>query len=183
VAVFQTKSEEDLWITYIVFPKPNIAVVATDKDYLREVLARTDGQSGERALPGTLAEWKHVNTQAKFWAVRHYRKEGAETDPTSPFVHRPGSTPDHKAIGLTFSFDPEKSSTATVTYLSADEDGLQRFQKIYFAERGPALTGMHVRYRESESGAVEGSYDLEQIESANYFIFVLEALLGHAIYL
>jgi hypothetical protein len=57
------------------------------------------------------------------------------------------------------------------------------FQKTYFAEHGPALTEMHVRYREPEPGAVEGSYDLDQTESTSYFVFVLEALLGHAIYL
>jgi hypothetical protein len=42
---------------------------------------------------------------------------------------------------------------------------------------------MHIGYREVEPGALEGSYDVEQIESADYFVFVLEALLGHAIYL
>jgi len=42
---------------------------------------------------------------------------------------------------------------------------------------------MHAQYRETEPGAVEGFYDLAQIESASYFVFVLEALLGHAIYL
>jgi hypothetical protein len=182
-AVIQGKSEEDLWTAYVAFPKPNVAVVATDKDYLREVLARMGGKKAERALPDTLAEWKHVNTHAQFWAVRHYRKIGAEKDPTSPFGHCPGSTPDDKAIGLTFSFDAEKSATATVTYLSADENSLQRFQKTYFAEHGPALTEMHVRYWEPEPSAVEGSYDLDQIESGSYFVFVLAALLGHAIYL
>jgi hypothetical protein len=30
---------------------------------------------------------------------------------------------------------------------------------------------------------LRGTYNLEQAESAQYFIFVLEALLGHAIYL
>jgi len=64
VAVFQGKSEGDLWTTYVAFPKSNIAVVATDKDYLREVLGRIDGKQGVRALPATLTEWKHVNTLA-----------------------------------------------------------------------------------------------------------------------
>lgn len=59
---------------------------------------------------------------------------------------------------------------------------LQTMQKTYFAERGPALTEMHVRYSEVDPGALEGSYDLEQIESVQYFVFVLEALLGHAIH-
>jgi len=44
------------------------------------------------------------------------------------------------------------------------------------------VTQMHMRYREVEHGAFQGSYDLDQIESADYFVFILEALLGHAIY-
>ena len=40
-----------------------------------------------------------------------------------------------------------------------------------------------MRYREVEPGIVEGSYDLSHIESAELFAFVLEALLGHAVYL
>jgi hypothetical protein len=183
VAVFEGKSEEDLWTTYIVFPKTNVAIAATNEGYLREVLARIDGNRGERALPETLPEWKHVNTSAQFWAVRHYRITGAETDPTSPFNRTWGKTPDSQAIGLTFSLDLDKSKTATITYLSGDENGLQRFQKKYFTERGPAVTQMRIQYREVEPGALEGAYDVEQIESADSFVFVLEALLGHAIYL
>jgi hypothetical protein len=182
VAVFEGKSEEDLWTTYIAFPKPNIVVAATNEDYLREVLARIDGKHGERALPDSLPEWKHVNTDAQFWAVRHYRKRGTETDPTSPFNGAWGKPSDPQAIGLTFHFDPDQSKTATITYLSGDENSLQRFKKQYFTERGPAVTQMHIQYREGEPGALEGSYDVEQMESANYFVFVLEALLGHAIY-
>ena len=182
ISVFEGKSEEDVWTIYIAFPKPNIAVVATNEDYLREVLARIDGRHGERALPDTLPEWKHVNTDAQFWAVRHYRKTGAETDPSSPFNRAWGKTSDPQAIGLTCSFDPDRSMTATITYLSGDKDSLQSFQKRYFTESGLAITQMHIRYREVEPGALEGSYDVDQIESADSFVFVLEALLGHAIY-
>jgi hypothetical protein len=183
VAVFENKSEEDMWTTYIAFPKPNIAVAATNEDYLREVLARIDGKIGERALPDTLSEWKHVNTDAQFWAVRHYRKTGAETDPSSPFNRGWGKTSDPQSIGLTFAFDPNRSKTATITYLSGDENSLQRFREQYFTERSSAVTQMHIQYRQVEPGVLGGSYDLEQMESAQEFVFVLEALLGHAIYL
>jgi hypothetical protein len=181
VAVFQEKSEEDILTTYVAFPKPNIAVVATNEDYLREILARMNGKQGERALPATLPEWKHVNPRAEFWAVRHYQKTGAERDPTSPF--NAGAEGDNRAIGLTFSFDPDKSKAAMITYLSGDKNSFQRFQREYFAERGPAVTQMHVQYSEVDSGALEGSYDIEAIESADLFVFCLEGLLGHAIYL
>lgn len=181
VTVSQVKSEEDVWTTYVAFPKPNIAVAATDRGYLEEVLARIDGKSGERALPDTLPEWKHVDIHAQFWAVRHYRKLGAETDPSSPSNGGWGKTSDPQAIGLTFSFSPDRSKTATLTYLSGDGESLQRLQG-YFAERTPAITQMHAHYRQVEQGVFEGTYDVDQIESAEYFVFILEGLLGHAIY-
>jgi hypothetical protein len=183
VIVFQEKSEEDTWTTYVAFPKPNIAVVATSEDYLREVLARINGKQGARALPANLPEWKHVNTHAEFWAVRHYQKTGAEQDPSSPFNRGWGKTSDPQAIGVTFSFDPNKSKAATITYLSPDETRLQRIKREYFATRGPAETQMHIQYREVEPGALEGTYNIEQLETADAFAFVLEGLLGHAIYL
>ena len=183
VAMFEGKAEEDSWTNYVAFPKPNIAVVATSEDYLREVLARINGKQGERALPDTLPEWKHFNRHAQFWAVRHYQHAGAQTDPTSPFVQGAGERSDLMAIGLTFSFDPNRSKTATITYLSRDENSFQRFEKLYFSERSPATTAMHIQYRQMQPEALEGSYDLEEIESAQYLVFILEGLLGRAIYL
>jgi hypothetical protein len=183
VAVFEGKAEEDTWTTYVAFPKPNIAVAATSEDYLREVLARINGKQGERAMPDTLPEWKHVNRHAQFWAVRHYQQARTHTDPTSPSVQGAGERSDLQAIGLTFSFDPNRSKTATITYLSGDQNSFQRFEKLYFSERSPATTAMHIQYHQVQPEAIEGSYDLDSIESVQYFVFILEGLLGHAIYL
>jgi hypothetical protein len=183
VIVFQERLEEDIWTTFVAFPKPNIAVAATNEEYLREVLARMNGKRGARALPESLPEWKYVNTHAKFWALRHYDKKGASSDPTSPFAGENSSViADDHAIGLTFYFDPDKSTTATVTYLSGDEKSLQNVQKHLFPiESEPGAREMHIRYREIAPGVVEGSYDLEHIESAEIFTFVLVALLGHVV--
>jgi hypothetical protein len=41
---------------------------------------------------------------------------------------------------------------------------------------------MNIRYVQVAPGIVEGSYDLNHIESAKLFVFALETLLGHAIY-
>jgi len=183
VIVFQEKLEEDIWTTFVAFPKPNIAVAATNEEYLREVLARMNGKRGARALPESLPEWKYVNTHAKFWALRHYDKKGASSDPTSPFAGENSYLiADDHAIGLTFYFDPDKSKTATVTYLSGDEKSLQNVRKHLFPiESEPGAREMHIRYREIAPGAVEGSYDLEHIESAEIFTFVLMGLFGHAV--
>jgi len=184
VTVFKQKSEEDVWTTYVAFPKPNMAVVATDEGYLQAVLTRINGKQGERALPETLPEWKYVNTQAQFWAVRHFQNSGGKACLTSGFSSvTPDRKPDKRAIGLAFSFDPDKSKTATVTYLSGDEQTLQAIQNGLFNPHEPGVSEMHARYREAQHGALEGAYNLEKLESARYFILVLEALLGHEIYL
>jgi hypothetical protein len=182
VSIFQEKREEDIWTTFVAFPKPNIAVAASSEEYLREVLARINGKRGDRALPEGLPEWKYVNTHAAFWAVRHYDKTGASTDPSSPFLGKNGLIADAQALGLTFYFDPDKAETATVTYLSGDKNILSNVQKNLFpAQYEPGAREMHIRYREIAPGIVEGSYDLGHIESAEAFTFFLLALLGHVI--
>ena len=177
---FEERLEQDTWTTFVAFPKPNIAVAATNEEYLREVLARINGKRGERALPENLPEWKYVNRNAAFWAVRHYDKMGASTDPTSPFAAKSYLTlRDDQAIGLTFSFDPDKSKTATVTYLSADKNILPMVQENLFeVEHEPGGREMHTRYREISPGIVEGSYDLDHIESGEVFIFLPDGAPG-----
>lgn len=185
VAVFQEKMEEDTWTTFVAFPKPNVALAATNEQYLQQILARLDGRNGERALPDNLPEWKHVHVHARFWALRHYDKHQAALDPTLPIGGgRAGNVTDDQAIGLTFSFDPANSKAAILTYLSADKNIYPNVQKNLFpVESEPGAKEMHIRYHEVEPGVVEGSYDLANIESAQLFAFVLENLLGHAIYL
>jgi hypothetical protein len=85
---------------------------------------------------------------------------------------------------VTFSFDPANSKTATLNYLSADMNIYPNVQKNLFpVESEPGAKEMHIRYHEIALGVVEGSYDLANIESAQLFAFVLENLVGHAIYL
>ena len=64
--MFREQLEDDVWTTFVAFSKPNIAVAATNEEYLREVLARINGKRGARALPETLPEWEYVNSQAAF---------------------------------------------------------------------------------------------------------------------
>ena len=48
----------------------------------------------------------------------------------------------------------------------------------YFAERIPAITQIHAHYRQVEPGIFEGTYEVDHMESAEYFVFILEGLLG-----
>ncbi|KAA6460093.1 hypothetical protein DYQ86_13650 [Acidobacteria bacterium AB60] len=182
VEIFQDKVEQNILTTYVVFPKPDLAVVATDEGFLREVLSRINGKQGERALPDTLPEWKHVDTSAAFWAVRHYSKDQASRFPLLPSACRAGHAADEKPVGLTFSFTPRASSPATIDYLSGDKDYLHCIQEELFRKNEQGVAEMRMQYSEAQNGVMEGSYHLDEIESARYFLFVLEALLGHPIF-
>ncbi len=182
VEVFQDKVEENILTTYVVFPKPDVVVVATDESYLREVLARINGKQGERALPDTLPEWMHVDTSAAFWALRHFPKTETAQRSLLPSACRVGHSTDEKPVGLTFSFTPGASNLATIDYLSGDEDYLRCIQKELFRQNERGVAEMRMQYNEPQNGMLEGSYNLDEIESAQYFLFVLEALLGHPIF-
>jgi hypothetical protein len=177
VWVFQDKTETGTLTSYVAFPKPNVAVVATDEDYLRDVLARIGGKRGERALPDTLPEWKHVDATAEFWALRH-----SPTADVCSVLPPDCHAENQKPIGITFSFSPGTSKLATIDYLSADDDTLRCIQKELFSRNERGVSEMHAQYSEAQQGVLEGTYNLEEIESAEYFSFVLEALVGHPIF-
>jgi hypothetical protein len=80
VAVFQEKMQQDIWTMYVDFPAKNIVVVATNRDYLGEVLARMRAPGTPRAFPEALAEWKYVDTQAEFWGMRHFDRSHSQLD-------------------------------------------------------------------------------------------------------
>lgn len=182
VQVFQEKSEGNIQTIYVAFRRPDVVVVATDESYLREILARMSGKQDERALPDSLPEWRHVDTSAAFWAVRHFPKAEAANGGLLPEACRVGHSTDEKPIGLTFSFSPGASNLAMIDYLSGDEAYLGCIQKELFRQNERGVAEMRIHYGEEKSGVLEGSYNLDELESAQYFVFVLEALLGHPIF-
>src|SRR5262249_28009630 len=88
VAEFEEKLEQDIWRFFVTLPAPNVLLCATNQAFLTEVLIRMRNKAATRALLETLPEWKHVNKGAKFWALRHYDKDQAQHDPTSPLSGR-----------------------------------------------------------------------------------------------
>ena len=172
VAVFQRRFEEDMWPIFVAHPLKNVLIVATNREYLQEVLARIRGDIGQRALPETLPEWKHVNRKAKFWGLRHFNKGDAGADPSSPFGgKRTANMPDELAIGLTFEGTPNEQQSATIRYLSANPEILRMVEANLFpANAEPAETrGLQSRYRDVGPDAVEGSFTLDHFDPVNYF--------------
>ena len=185
VAVFIQKLEEDVWTAFVAWPKPNVLVIATNREYLRDVLARIGSAAGPRALSDELPEWKYVNTRARCWGLRHYDKNQANLDPTSPFGEdKPTNFPDDQAIGIVFNFDAAPGDAATITYLSGAKDVLEIVQAGLFpVESDPdSIKDLRIHYREIAPGVVRGSFDLVHSEPVWYFTLVLMAVLGHAVY-
>jgi len=184
-AVFQEKWRQDVWTTFVVFPAKNILVVATNQDYLSEVLIRMRTPGITRAFPESLEEWKYVDTQAEFWGMRHFDRSQSQLDPTSPFGGmKPANVPDERAVGLIYKCDPGKDMKATLVYLSGDKRRIKdierdRFPKSTEVENTAAL---HIEYRDIGPEAILSSYDLSRPRPLNWFMFVFMMYLGHGVY-
>jgi hypothetical protein len=185
IAVFQEQSENDIWTTYVAFPQRNVVIVATNKDFLQEVLIRIRGAGKQRAFPETLPEWQYVNMKAQFWGLRHFDRTQAKEDPTSPFGgKKTANLPDEQAIGLTYQFDPNLGKKASLTYLSDQKNEIRKIEEERFPiSSEPADTaGLHIQYRELSPGVIQTTYDLTHSGPFGWFFFVFMGSLGHAIY-
>jgi hypothetical protein len=126
---------------------------------------------------------KYVNTNARFWGLRHYDKSQTQFDPSSPY-RKSTDFPDEQAVGLTFVFDPESGRSATVTYLSGNLSiGSKPSDSPLSMAHAPEAKGLDIKIRELSPGVLEGSYSLERLQAVQFFLFVLVGTLGHAIYL
>lgn len=58
---------------YVTSPGDSVLLVATDKMFLQTVLDRIDSKESlaRRALPDSLPEWKYLDTNKKYWSLRH----------------------------------------------------------------------------------------------------------------
>jgi hypothetical protein len=185
IAVFEEPSEQDIWTSYIAFPQKGVVLVATNEQFLREMLSRMRNPQRERALPPSLPEWKYVNTRAQFWGVRHFDKQQAKQDPTSPFGGRKSANlPDDGAIGLTYQCSPSRERKATLTYLSSSRAEIGKIEEGRFpsSSEPQETAGLHIQRRELEPGVIQSTYDLSRSGPLNWFFFVFMGSVGHAIY-
>jgi hypothetical protein len=181
--VIKQKFEEDAWNFYFAIPRPNIILTATDRAYLEEVLKRMamKQKPTDRALPENLPEWKHVDRKAKSWGMRHYDKLNAKNDPSTPLTteKRAANTPDPKAIGLVFAYDPAKENLISVKYLSDNEDAARIAAMGWTHE----TEGLEPRIQEKVKGVVDISVELKNERVKGMFLMVFLAAVGHAVYI
>ncbi len=92
-------------------------------------------------MPNSLHEWTYVNKKAQFWGLRHYDRQQAKYDPTSPFEGKKSANfPDEGAIGLTYQCDA-KTRRATVTYLTAAGADTRKIAADRFPDAGEPVQG------------------------------------------
>jgi hypothetical protein len=181
VIAFDEKMEKDIWHILFARPSPEVLLCATDVSYLAEVFRRMRQREEPRALPPDLREWRQVDTHARFWAIRHFKRPvGMLRDLTSPF-HPIGAggpnQPDEDAIGLTFSFD--SGDTAHIKYLSRNKHALQLTRKGWGNLSSVGLPAPKIH--EAAPGVVEVTIDVKAEGASRGFLFILLAALGHGI--
>jgi hypothetical protein len=181
-----TVFEEDweaIWTFQVIFPQPDVLMVCSNRDYAQEVLKRMRQSALDRALPPTLPEWNYVNTDAPFWGMRHFDRAQAELDPTSPFGGRKAANiPDEQGIGLVFSFGPERSNATTITYLSDDRNISEKLKNYERSRHDETGDDFHLNLTQLKPGILQFSCPISTHGQLLDFFFILEGVLGHAIY-
>jgi len=180
VMMFEEKLEEDIWKIFVAIPQPDVLLCATDRGFLSETLNRMQQKGEKRALPETLPEWQQVDTGAKYWAVRHYDKDDAQSDPSSPLsgVQMAANEPDTQAVGIVFDFDPGRSKAAKIRYLSASKKALRIATKLFNHPNEQFTPSI----RQAGPGVIEILVTFDNPGSV-MFIFILYGALGHGVYL
>ena len=167
--------------TYLLaFPKPNVLLIANNRNYLVEVLERMEQKKMPRALPNELPEWKFLDANARFWGLRHYDPAQAKKDPTSPLGGDSAYVQgDPKAIGVLFALDPKRERSLVVTSFSRDEAKTKAE-----ASRGHAVSEPQdgVRYevglRNPAPGVLEEVYTLDRSSTLDYCLLAIQFALG-----
>ena len=182
VLVMQSENAE--WTYFLALPRPNVLLVANNRQYMQEVLERLAHKKAPRALPDQLPEWRFLDANARFWGLRHYDPTQAEMDPTSPLGEDRTFDPgDPKAIGVLFALDPKNERRLVITSFSGDEA----------KARAEASTGRsvaepqdgvkyEVKLRNPEPGILEEIYTLDRTTTLDYSVLTILFALGRGMY-
>jgi hypothetical protein len=180
VLVSEEKSEGAVFTRILAIPRSNILLVANNRKYLREVLARMSQKRIPRALPDQLPEWQFLDINTRFWGLRHYDPTQAKLDPSSPLGEDRTYVPsDPNAIGALFALDPNNERSLVITSLSGDEAAVKaeasRGKNVDEPEGGVKF---EVILRSPKPGVLEQIYPLDRTSTLEYSILAIEFELG-----
>ena len=94
--------DEDRWIAQA---RPDLLVLVKRRELLTEILQRMAAGSKTQALPDNLPEWRHVDSSAPFWGLRHYTAQSKPKRGEQGFNTAELPLPDGGAVGVTVRFD------------------------------------------------------------------------------
>jgi hypothetical protein len=180
VLVIHEKSEEAEWSYYLALPQPRVLLVANNRQYLQEVLARIAQKKVPRALPDQLPEWRFLDANARFWGLRHYDPTQAKVDRTSPLGGDSALVPsDPKAIGVLFALDPKNERTLVVTSFSANDGKVtaeaSKGRSVVEPQDGVEY---EVKLRNPKPGVLEEIYTLDRTSTLDYSLLGIQFALG-----
>ena len=184
VLIDEEKSEGDVETRLLAFPRPNVLLVANNRQYLEEILTRMAQRKTPRALPAQLPEWQFLDANARFWGLRHYDPAQAKLDPTSPLGGDSSFTEgDPKAIGVLFELDPKNGQSLLITSMTGDNAKAKAD-----AGSGKAVSEPQegVRYEvkllNPKPGALEQLYTLDRSSTLEYALLSIQFALGRGMY-
>lgn len=178
VVEFREKLEDDIWSSFITFARPDVLAVATDRGYLEQVLRRRGARTAPRALPADLPEWRRLDAAAPFWAVRHYRRDDIDEDPTSPYRKDAAANVfDKDAVGVTVHATPD--GRALVVHYLSDAPNAEALATRMLAHPGDGVSPEILR---ADAGVIAVRFAATDEEHLSMFLFYLLAALGHATY-
>jgi hypothetical protein len=165
-----SQNDAPLSDTYLIMrPRPDLILVCNDRDFFSQVALRMTVPESPRALPADLPEWKHVDQMAALWAIRHFRADRADVDPTL------GQLLDSAAPGATgMTLRINANGTIQARMLSEVDPWKEIAENDEF--NGAAKS----------SKIADGVWELSvaaKPEAALFAVFALMAALGLAIYL
>lgn len=180
VLIDEKDSEGDDETRLLAFPRPNVLLVANNRQYLLEVLARMAQRKPPRALPEQLPEWRFLAANARFWGLRHYDPTQAKLDPSSPLGGDSSfNEGDPKAIGVLFELDPKNEQSLVITSLTGDNakaTGDARGGKVV-SEPQDGVRYV-VKLLNPKPGALEQIYTLDRSSTLDYAFLSIQFALG-----
>ena len=172
--VFTDKSEDGARTLAVTQPRPDVLIISESFSFLKEVQARMNGEQGDRALPDTLPEWRHVDTSATFWGVRRFPRWNAKPN------QQPGDDDDDEdefpanLSAVTFSFGMHDDRAGIMTFIPTDEKGRNYLWQAFQEDHGKS----HVESKKVEPDAIQASFFLVNQKTFDSFSELIESLFG-----
>jgi hypothetical protein len=157
--------------TYLVIsPRPDLILVCNDREFLRQMVLRMATPDGPRALPSDLPEWRQVDRGAPLWAIRHFRADRADVDPTHPrqLIESDAT----QVIGMVLKVDSAGAIQARMLSQADPWKKIVESDEFHGAAKSTRV-----------ADGVWELYVANKPEAALFAVFAMMAALGLAIYL